>query len=707
MLSTLLLLCAQDAPVVTSMRASAAQVGNPLEHLWDGDLDTRWAARGAGQWVELTFDRDVPVRAIELAPYLSEVRSYRVAFEVPEGDGWRRVGAAETTPAPLGLVELELPTPVTTRALRLVFDGSNLNDWNTIWELRVPGVEPPPPPALPRPSHFQVRRGLAAQVFGEDPQLASPVAVHVGRDGVVHVTETHRPKKQNQHNRNNTDSTPVELALGSVAEKERFLRATLTPERSAENRRRVDDYTGDGSHDWRDLAAVPDRVHRLVDLDGDGGADAATVLTDDLRGVVSGVAAGVLAHRGEVFVTQCPGVYRYRDLDGDGVADERDTLAEGFGVHIAYGGHNMHGLVVGPDGRLYWSIGDIGSDYHPWEGAVFRCWPDGSEFEVFARGLRNPQELAFDEFGDLHTGDNDGDFGDRERWIHVLEGADYGWRMHYQLQTRGWGSPTGDYSMWIEDALWRPEFPGRATWTQPPVANIADGPCGLTYYPGVGLDESFAGTFFLAHFRGGTNSSVRTYQLEPDGATWALASAEDLFTDIAVTGLDWGPDGALYVCDWINGWDVKEEGRVHRVFDPVRVEDGLRRETQATLAQDWSSVEPARLVELLGHPSLDVRLEAQYELAARGAEGAPFLLEAAWLLEGRSRRHGVWGLGQLARTEPRLGAHLRELLGDADPEVRAQAARVVGDLRDEQAAGRLLPLHGQCSQVGDGPCHVR
>ena len=30
MLSTLLLLCAQDAPVVTSMRASAAQVGNPL-----------------------------------------------------------------------------------------------------------------------------------------------------------------------------------------------------------------------------------------------------------------------------------------------------------------------------------------------------------------------------------------------------------------------------------------------------------------------------------------------------------------------------------------------------------------------------------------------------------------------------------------------------------------------------------------------------
>ncbi|MDA1265364.1 MAG: discoidin domain-containing protein [Planctomycetota bacterium] len=500
-----------DDPQIREATASASQEGNPLQHLWDGDLDTRWAAEGR-PWIEISFDRLLEISAFEIAPYLSEEREYRFVLQVPAGEGWRPAGTLHSVRAAHGLQLVPLPEPISTARLRIACQGNNANDWNTYYELRFPGVQPPaPPPAptVPRPSNLPTRMGLVAEVFAENPMLASPVAVHVDPSGAVFVTETQRRKKQNLDIRNNADWIDVELALGSVAEKEAFLRANLTPERSEENRRRVDDYNKDGSHDWRDLMAVPDRVHRLVDVDGDGGADEATVYADDLAGVVSGVAAGVFAHRGEVFVTQCPDVYRYRDTDGDGRADERDAIASGFGVHIAYGGHNMHGLIVGPDGRLYWSIGDIASDHHPWEGAVFRCWPDGSEFEVFARGLRNPQELAFDEYGDLFTGDNDGDFGDRERWVHVLAGADYGWRMNFQLQTQSWGAPTGNYSVWIEDGLWRPPFEGRAAYAQPPVANIQDGPCGLTYYPGIGLDESFDGTFFLAHFRGGTNSSVR------------------------------------------------------------------------------------------------------------------------------------------------------------------------------------------------------
>ena len=77
-----------------------------------------------------------------------------------------------------------------------------------------------------------------------------------------------------------------------------------------------------------------------------------------------------------------PSLIRLEDKNHDGLAETRDVVYTGFGVRVALRGHDMHGLAIGLDGRLYWSIGDRG--YHlelddgrvmhsPGEGAVFRC----------------------------------------------------------------------------------------------------------------------------------------------------------------------------------------------------------------------------------------------------------------------------------------------------------------------------------------------
>ena len=80
--------------------------------------------------------------------------------------------------------------------------------------------------------------------------------------------------------------------------------------------------------------------------------------------------------------------------------------------------------------KLYFSVGDNGTSvmtkegkriHLPNTGCVLRCNFDGAELEVFATGLRNPQEIAFDQYGYLFSVDNDGDLEDeRERFVYIV-----------------------------------------------------------------------------------------------------------------------------------------------------------------------------------------------------------------------------------------------------------------------------------------------
>src|SRR6185437_15046395 len=100
-------------------------------------------------------------------------------------------------------------------------------------------------------------------------------------------------------------------------------------------------------------------------------------------------------------------------------------------------------------------------------GSILRCNPDGTELEVFATGLRNPQELAFDEFGNLFTGDNNCDAGDKARWVYVVEGGDSGWRVGYQNQD--WPVARGP---WMHEGIWQTDPPFPSAYIIPPVIEL-------------------------------------------------------------------------------------------------------------------------------------------------------------------------------------------------------------------------------------------
>ena len=212
----------------------------------------------------------------------------------------------------------------------------------------------------------------------------------------------------------------------------------------------------------------------------------------------------------------------------------------------------MHGLIVGPDGRLYFSIGDRGYNVQtpngvlkdPASGAVFRCELDGSNLEVIATGLRNPQELAFDNYGNLFTGDNNSDSGDKARWVYIVPGSDSGWRMYYQY--------LADRGPFNREKIWYPYNKNEsAAYVVPPIDNFADGPSGLTFYPGTGLTDFFTDRFFLCDFRGNaTVSGIRTFRSKQKGAFWEIADSDKTFWNMLITDADFGPDGKLYASDW-------------------------------------------------------------------------------------------------------------------------------------------------------------
>ena len=354
---------------------------------------------------------------------------------------------------------------------------------------------------------------------------------------------------------------------------------------------------------------------RLVqDKAGTGRADTSSVYADGFNKITSGVAAGILARHGDVWVASIPDFWHFQGVNDSGKAQSRETFFTGFGVHIGVTGHDLHGLRMGPDGKIYMSSGDRGFVVrtkegkvlnYPDTGGVLRCNPDGSELEVVCIGLRNPQELAFDEYGNLFTDDNDTAGEDRSRVTFIVDGADYGWRCSYQHMA-GFG-PWNKEKVWmgnIDDAL-------------PYCGYVSQGPSGLTYYPGTGLPEKYDNHFLVCDFPGG----VRSFAVKPKGASFETVDNEKFLWNLWPTDVDFAPDSSVFVSDWVEGWQMPNKGRLYRIYDPEKINSAAAMEVKSLLlelAKPQGASDAEKLGHLLGHHDMRVRLEAQYALASLG-----------------------------------------------------------------------------------------
>ena len=543
-------------------------------------------------------------------------------------------------------------------------------------------------------------QSLEMQLWAAEPQLRDPVALSFDNSGRLYVVQSARRSSVDIDIRQHKEWVLDDLGNQSIHDLRQFFRQKMAPKFSDTNRSWLEDRNHDGSHDWKDLQEVTETIQLLEDRDGDRKADHSTVFATGFQEEITGVAAGVMPLGTDVFFTVYPDLWRLSDANRDGVAEKRQSVHRGFGVHAAFDGHDLHGLTIGPEGKIYFSVGDNGFSikptgatpiHYPNTGGVLRMNPDGSELEVFAIGLRNVQEIAFDEYGNLFSVDNDGDLAnERERFVYIVEGGDSGWRLNWQFRTEGWSKFTQGpaYNPWIEGQLWKPHFQGQAAYIVPPISNYSVGPGGFKYNPGTALNDHYRGHFFLCQF---PVKKITSFQVRPNGASFSMTNEHTFHEGLMASSINFGPDGALYIADWDGMWSPNGRGKIYRVDEP-KAANGERRKNVAKLLQ--TGLRDHRITEvseLLGHPDQRIRRLAQFELVRRQAAATCLQIAATTSAPQLARIHALWSLLQMqAHCLPDLTTQLP--WQDADPEIRAQVGKLAGDMKLDTATKQVRQL---------------
>jgi quinoprotein glucose dehydrogenase len=544
-------------------------------------------------------------------------------------------------------------------------------------------------------SSFKVPGEFDVDVYAGSDLVNNPVSITIDPKGRVYVAEVHRFQRGVEDSRRYNDWFLDEINIHSL-------------------QGRLDLYkkwTGKGLFKEGHFTEYSDKIVTIEDTDGDGKADKSKSYADGFNGALTGNAGSVLLGQdGEMFYANIPHIWKLTDKDGDGVSEKREKFISGFGFRNGVNGHDLHGLEWGVDGRLYFSNGDRGYSVTTKEGkvlkssergAIFRCEPDGSNLELFTIGNRNPQDLAFDQYGNLFTVDNNRGRGDRSRVCYLVELGDYGWNSGHENKTTFFRATklherkgVKPLDSWKIEGDWKQEFEGQAAYVIPPVFFIDGGSAGMTFNPGESLGDKYTNKFMYSAYQLG----IHTFNFEAKGAGLKETGSEKFWGGGLIMDTEFDADGRFYVADYVASNDYKD-GKKKGAIYVLKNDEYLKRESVLSAAKILKTgFKVSSLKDLYGnlfHQDMRVRLYSQFELFNRGQSGAKQLAKALGQTENEvARLHGVWGLGQFSRQNNTYNKQLVSFVSDKNWRVRSQVAKVLGESQDKTYLSELLKLLG-------------
>jgi putative heme-binding domain-containing protein len=399
-----------------------------------------------------------------------------------------------------------------------------------------------------------------------------------------------------------------------------------------------------------------DKVLILEDTDGDGRCDKTTVFADGLM-----IPTGLELGDGGAYVGHGTELLFLKDTDGDGKADERRVLLRGFGTGDNH--QNINSFRWGPGGELWMCQGlHIHSNVEtPWglvrlnQAGLWRLRPRLLRLDGFYGSQNEPQNP----------------------WGYVFT---------------DWGEPiviAGNNSSSIYPV------PGL-------VVNHRDDPPALIWKNGNGRKSSGGEIVGTAHFPeswqgvlilgGYINNAVWALKISDDGAGFSLEDLPPLIksTSRSFRPVDakFGPDGALYLCDWYNpiighyqaSFRHPDRDKTHGRIWRVTAKD--RPLTQPPKLADASIVE---LLEQLKSPDRWTRQFAKRVLADRPTEQVIASLKEWTARPGLSEHALVEALGVYQSHETVAPVLLDRLCRSKEAGARAYAASVVGAWADRLA----------------------